>query len=40
MILIGYFMYSEYAIGFYIAGAGFYVVAWAFNALKEEYKYV
>ena len=34
LILIGYFMYRDYAIGFYIGGAGFYVVAWAFNALK------
>ena len=34
LILIGHFMYREYAIGFYTAGAGFYVVAWAFNALK------
>ena len=34
LILVGHFMYREYAIGFYIAGAGFYVIAWAFNALK------
>jgi hypothetical protein len=26
--------YREYAIGFSVAGAGFYAIAWAFNALK------
>jgi hypothetical protein len=26
--------YPEYAIGFSIAGVGFYAIAWAFNALR------
>ena len=34
LILIWLLKYPEYAIGFSIAGAGFYAVAWAFNALK------
>lgn len=34
LILIGLLKYPEYAIGFSIAGVGFYVLAWAFNALK------
>ena len=34
LILIGLLKYPEYAIGFSIAGVGFYSVAWAFNALK------
>ena len=34
LILIGLLKYREYAIGFSIAGVGFYAVAWAFNALK------
>ena len=34
LILVGALMFKEYAIGFYISGAGFYAVAWAFNALK------
>jgi hypothetical protein len=34
LILIGLLKYPEYAIGFSIAGVGFYAVAWAFNALK------
>lgn len=34
LILIGLFKYPEYAIGFSIAGIGFYAIAWAFNALK------
>lgn len=34
LILIGLLKYPEYAIGFSIAGAGFYAIAWAFNALK------
>ena len=34
LILIGLLKYPEYAIGLSIAGAGFYAVAWAFNALK------
>lgn len=34
LILIGLLKYREYAIGFSIAGVGFYAMAWAFNALK------
>lgn len=34
LILIGLLKYRDYAIGFSIAGIGFYAVAWAFNALK------
>ena len=34
LILIGLLKYPEYAIGFSVACAGFYAVAWAFNALK------
>ena len=34
LILIGLLKYPDYAIGFSIAGVGFYAVAWAFNALK------
>ena len=34
LILVGVLKYSEYAIGFSIAGVGFYALAWAFNALR------
>jgi len=34
LILLGLMKYREYAIGFSLAGAGFYAIAWAFNALK------
>ena len=34
LILVGIFKYREYAIGFSIAGVGFYAIAWAFNALR------
>ena len=34
LILLGILKYREYAIGFSVAGVGFYVIAWAFNALK------
>ena len=34
LILIGIFKYPDYAIGFSIAGVGFYTIAWAFNALR------
>ena len=34
LFLIGLLKYPEYAIGFSIAGIGFYAIAWAFNALK------
>jgi hypothetical protein len=34
LILIGVLKYSDYAIGFSVAGIGFYAIAWAFNALR------
>ena len=34
LILLGILKYREYAIGVSVAGVGFYVIAWAFNALK------
>ncbi len=34
LILLGLIKYREYAIGFSVAGAGFYAISWAFNALK------
>ena len=34
LILEGVLKYPEYAIGFSIAGVGFYALAWAFNALR------
>ena len=34
LILIGILKYRDYAIGFSIAGVGFYAIAWAFNALR------
>ena len=34
LIMVGVFKYREYAIGFSIAGVGFYAIAWAFNALR------
>ncbi|MDC1080617.1 MAG: CAL67264 family membrane protein [Flavobacteriaceae bacterium] len=34
LIALGLIKYPEYAIGFCVAGVGFYSVAWAFNALK------
>ena len=34
LILVGVLKYHEYAIGFSIAGVGFYALAWAFNALR------
>ena len=34
LILVGLFKYPDYAIGFSIAGVGFYAIAWAFNALR------
>ena len=34
LIIAGFFIYPDYTIGFGIAGFGFIVVAWAFNALK------
>ena len=35
LILIGVLKYPEYAIGFSIAGVGFYAIAWAFNACRS-----
>ena len=40
LILIGLFKYPEYAIGFSIAGIGFFAIAWAFNALRGEFSYM
>ena len=34
LIMVGVFKYREYAIGFSIAGVGFYAIAWSFNALR------
>lgn len=34
LIVLGIVKYREYAIGFSVAGFGFYAVSWAFNALK------
>ncbi len=34
LILVGVLKYPDYAIGFSIAGVGFYTIAWAFNALR------
>ena len=34
LILIGILKYRDHAIGFSIAGVGFYAIAWAFNALR------
>ena len=34
LIMVGVFKYREYAIGFSIAGVGFYAIAWAFYALR------
>ena len=34
LIMVGVFKYRDYAIGFSIAGVGFYAIAWAFNALR------
>ena len=34
LIALGLIKYPEYAIGFCVAGVGFYAIAWAFNALK------
>jgi hypothetical protein len=34
LVLLGVLKYTEYAIGFSVAGVGFISVGWAFNALK------
>jgi len=34
LVLVGIVKYREYALGFGLAGLGFYALAWAFNALK------
>lgn len=34
LILLGVLKYIDYAIGFSTVGIGFFVMSWAFNALK------
>jgi hypothetical protein len=34
LILLGVIKYIDYAIGFSVAGIGFFAVSWVFNALK------
>lgn len=34
LILLGVLKYIDYAIGFSVAGIGFFAISWAFNALK------
>ncbi len=34
LILLGLLKYIEYAIGFSVIGIGFFVLSWAFHALK------
>lgn len=34
LVLLGVLKYLDYAIGFCTAGIGFFVLSWAFNALK------
>ena len=34
LVLLGVLKYKDYAIGFSTAGIGFFIVSWAFNALK------
>jgi len=34
LLIVGFFIYTEYTIDFGIAGLGFFVISWAFNALK------
>lgn len=34
LILLGVLKYPDYAIGFSVAGIGFFAISWAFNALK------
>ncbi len=34
LVLLGVLKYRDYAIGFYTVGIGFFVMSWAFNALK------
>lgn len=34
LILLGLLKYIEHAIGFSVAGVGFFAISWAFNALK------
>ncbi|WP_159799002.1 CAL67264 family membrane protein [Flavobacterium sp. MK4S-17] len=34
LILLGVLKYKDYAIGFSVAGIGFFAISWAFNALK------
>lgn len=34
LVLLGVLKYIDYAIGFSVAGIGFFAISWAFNALK------
>lgn len=34
LVLLGVLKYRDYAIGFSTVGIGFFIVSWAFNALK------
>lgn len=34
LVLLGVLKYQDYAIGFSTVGIGFFVMSWAFNALK------
>ena len=34
LVLLGVLKYRDYAIGFSTVGIGFFVMSWAFNALK------
>lgn len=34
LVLLGVLKYEDYAIGFSTVGIGFFVMSWAFNALK------
>jgi len=34
LILLGLLKYIDYAIGFSVIGLGFFVLSWAFHALK------
>ena len=34
LVLLGVLKYPNYAIGFSVAGIGFFAVSWVFNALK------
>ncbi|RAV27853.1 CAL67264 family membrane protein [Sinomicrobium soli] len=34
LVLLGVLKYRDYAIGFSVAGIGFFAMSWIFNALK------